>query len=103
MERYEKEIHRVTKLLEDHLKREHEGGAGGVDGPWMVGGRFSFADLVFLPWQTIAGTVLGKLGKWPEEEYPFVAEWTAKMLARPGIKKVAEEVQPILGRQGGKH
>lgn len=93
----------MTQLLEDHLKQEKESGGGGTDGPWMVGGKFSYADLVFVPWQSIAPGVLSKMGKWSEEEYPLVTEWVGKISARPGIKKVIEEVQPFFGRKGGNH
>lgn len=103
VERYEEEIHRVTKLLDDHLGKQKEAGTGGADGPWMVGGKFSFADLVFVAWQSIVPGIMAKEGRWKEDDYPFVKEWLAKMTARPGIKKVMEEVQPFFGRQGGKH
>lgn len=103
VERYEKEIHRVTRLLETHLEQQKDAGEGGMDGPWMVGGKFSYADVVFVPWQCIATGALTKMGKWDEDEYPLVKEWTDKMTARPGIKKVIEEVQPFFGRKGGKH
>lgn len=93
----------MTQVLEDHLKKQKESGAGGADGPWMVGGKFSYADLVFIPWQTIIPMVLEKEGRWRNEEYPFVTEWLAKMTARPAIKKVMEVEQPLMGRQGGKH
>lgn len=103
MARYEKEIHRVTKVLDDHLRRQKESGEGGADGPWMVGGKFTFADLIFVPWQSIAPGSLRKMGRWNDDDYPFASEWLARMTARPGIKKVIEEVQPFFGRKDGKH
>lgn len=103
VERYEKEVHRVTSLLDEHLKQQHESGASGADGPWMVGGKLSYADLVFLPWQCIIVGVLGKLGRWNEEKYPFVKEWMGRMMKREGIKRVMEIEQPFFGRKGGNH
>lgn len=103
LERYEKEIHRVTDVLEGHLKRQHEAGTGGADGPWLVGGKFSYADLVFVSWQSIAPGVLEGLGRWEKDEYPYVRDWLAKMVKREGIERVIEEVQPFFGRKGGKH
>ena len=103
VERYEKEIHRVTSLLEAHLGQQHQSGTGGADGPWMVGGKMSYADLVFLPWQCIIAGVLGKLARWDEERYPFVKEWLGRMMEREGIKRVMEVEQPFFGRKGGNH
>lgn len=103
VERYTKEIHRVTQLLESHLKQQKESGAGGAEGPWMVGGKMSYADLVFISWQSIAAGALGKVGQYDESEYPLVTEWLAKMTTRPGIQRIIEEVQPFFGRKDGKH
>ena len=93
----------MTKLLEEHLKQQKESGTGGADGPWMVGGKFSYADLVFIPWQSIVPGALQKEGRWRAEEYPLVTEWLEKMAARPTIRRVMEVEQPFGGRQGGKH
>lgn len=48
-ERYYKEIKRVTSVLEGHLQKQDKG----QDGPWLVGNKFSYADLAFVPWQYI--------------------------------------------------
>ncbi|KAI8934954.1 hypothetical protein NX059_008620 [Plenodomus lindquistii] len=52
-ERYYNEIKRVTSVLEGHLKKQPKG----EDGPWLVGGKFSYADLSFVPWQYMVKTV----------------------------------------------
>lgn len=52
-ERYYKEIQRVTSVLEEHLKKQEKG----EDGPWLVGNKYSYADLAFVPWQYMAQVV----------------------------------------------
>jgi glutathione S-transferase len=40
LERYIKEMARVTSVLEGHLAKQ----PAGEDGPWLVGGKMSYAD-----------------------------------------------------------
>jgi len=40
LERYTKEVARVTGVLETHLSQQ----PAGQDGPWLVGGKMSYAD-----------------------------------------------------------
>lgn len=68
----------------------------------MVGGKYSFANYVFLPWQSIVPNSPA-MKSWDAAECPLVTEWVEKMAARPGVKRVIEEVQPFFGRTGGKH
>jgi glutathione S-transferase len=83
-ERYYKEIQRVTSVLEGHLKKQEKG----VDGPWLVGGKYSFADMAFIPWQNYASTLTDV------SEYTEVAAWMERMKARPALKKVLDEPPP---------
>ncbi|KAK3332752.1 glutathione S-transferase [Cercophora scortea] len=84
-ERYVNEIHRVSAVVEGHLVAQ--GKKEGGDGPWLVGGRISYADLAWLPWQRVISKFL------PTEEYdvakyPAVAAWLAKIQEREPVKKV---------------
>ncbi|ORY01047.1 glutathione S-transferas-like protein [Clohesyomyces aquaticus] len=82
IERYTKEIGRVTSVLEGQLEKQK--GAGG-DGPWLVGGKFSYADLSFIPWQDIAPKVVKGFNA---DEYPVVKDWMERMTSRESVKKV---------------
>lgn len=79
-QRYYKEIQRVTSVLEGHLKKQPKGS----DGPWLVGGKFSYADLAFVPWQNYAGDLTDVT------EYTEVKAWLERLRAKAGIKKVLE-------------
>ncbi|KAF1987126.1 glutathione transferase 2 [Aulographum hederae CBS 113979] len=85
VERYVKEVNRVTGVLDGHLAKQKE--AAGSDGMWLVGNKLSYADLAFVSWQSIAGMFLS-----PEEfspdKYPHVKEWLGKMMERPAVKEV---------------
>ena len=61
------------------------------DGPWLVGGRISYADISFLSWQLIAVTFFD--GAYDPNEFPTVTAWVEKMKNRPAIKKVTETNQ----------
>ncbi|KAK4117031.1 glutathione S-transferase [Canariomyces notabilis] len=80
--RYVAEVNRVTGVLEGILKKKAE--AGGT-GPWLVGDKYSFADMAFVSWQTVVVKVIG-----PEEynldDYPYVKGWMDRMLARPAVQ-----------------
>lgn len=100
LERYVKEIARVSGVLEGHLARQKEAGA---DGPWLVGGRFSYADLAFLPWQIIISNTGGKNAYDPDvfhpDAFPLVKDWVARMSARPALKKVADDLLETMRKQ----
>jgi glutathione S-transferase len=88
VDRYVKEINRVTGVLEGHLARQkaEHGGKDGFDGPWMVGNKLSYVDFVFVSWQQGAAKVIGESGGYKEDDYPHVKEWLAKLGARESVK-----------------
>lgn len=84
-ERYYREIERVTGVLETHLKAQEKG----ADGPWLVGGKFSYADLAFVPWQVMAqGLFEGKLDI---SQHTEVKGWIERLIQREAIGKVVAE------------
>ena len=92
VERYIKEINRVTGVLDKYLaqqKEEH----GGSDGPWLVGNKMSFADLAFVTWQGLLGRLFEK-DEYDEENYPHVKEWIGKMMSREAAKTVLAQSHP---------
>ncbi|KUI60582.1 Glutathione S-transferase 1 [Cytospora mali] len=95
-DRYAKEIARVTGVLEGHLGRQKEAGVGGADGPWLVGGKFSYADLAFLSWQDMVVLFAGK-EVYNADEFPLVSDWIARLRARPALKKVMDELYASMG------
>lgn len=81
--RYYREIERVTGVLNGHLEKQDKG----ADGPWLVGGKFSYADLAFVPWQVM----LGMLGdKFDVGKYTAVQGWLERLKARRAIKLVVD-------------
>jgi len=86
VERYIKEINRVTAVLEGHLAKQESGG----DGPWLVGNKLSYVDLSFLMWQTVVPRVFKK-DQYDESKYPNVAKWVANMMGREKVAKVMED------------
>lgn len=101
VERFNKEIVRVTGVLEKYLSEQDKSN----DGPWLVGGKFSYADLMFFPWQKIMAGWLSKEVYDEESNYPHVKAWVEKMEARPGIKKIWDDNVKIMAAAaaGGKH
>ena len=93
IERYCKEIVRVYGVLEGHLKKEKEAAAGVGDGPWLVGNKFSFADLSFLSWHVITPMAITKevFDLNTDEQFPEVKAWFDRMLVSEATKKVIEE------------
>lgn len=92
IERYLKEMHRVSGVLDGHLaqqKQEH----GGSDGPWLVGDKMSYADIAFIPWQGYPSRLFGK-DEYNEDNYPHVKEWLGNMTSREKVKKVLEDARP---------
>jgi glutathione S-transferase len=91
-ERYNKEVNRVTGVLEGCLAQQEEQHGSGNGGPWLVGDKLSYADLSFVQWQLVIAMLL------PSEEYsldkfPQVKAWIEKMTAREPVKKALESMQ----------
>ena len=89
IERYIKEVGRVSGVLEGHLAKQKEKHPNG-DGPWLVGNKLSYADIAFVPWQRIAGTMFEGF---KEDDFPLVKEWLGKMTSRPAVKTVLDSAQ----------
>ncbi|KAL2107263.1 hypothetical protein VUR80DRAFT_5467 [Thermomyces stellatus] len=83
-ERYTKEIQRVTGVLDGWLAKQEV--REGSDGPWLVGGKLSYADLAYIPWQVMARGSLG-IEFYNVEEYPHVKGWMERMTARESARK----------------
>jgi glutathione S-transferase len=90
-ERYNKELNRITGVLESVLARHEKeySHSAGFDGPWLVGNKFSFADLVFVSWQKIIAFIVLE-DQYDINNYPHVKAWMDKMLARDTIKGVID-------------
>ncbi|OAA56834.1 Glutathione S-transferase, protein [Cordyceps fumosorosea ARSEF 2679] len=89
VERYVGEVRRVTGVIESALADGRE---------YLVGGRYSYADLAFLPWFAVAYfpwyDKAGK-GTFADEvklaEFPHVEAWLARIRARPVTAKSLED------------
>ena len=86
-ERYVKEVNRVTGVLESWLAKQEDGGQG----RWLVGGKMSYADLAFAPWQLVVNRALKEDG-FDGEAYPLVKEWMGHMMARPAVQRGVESM-----------
>ncbi|KAI1424977.1 glutathione S-transferase [Xylaria sp. FL1777] len=84
IDRYVKEIYRVTGVVEGHLAQE-KAKSGGSDGPWLVGGKITFADIAWFMWQfKIASVVQDNAVNY--DGYPHVKDWLERLASRPSIK-----------------
>ncbi|KAI8627246.1 glutathione S-transferase [Xylariaceae sp. FL1651] len=86
VERYVKEIRRVTGVLESALSAVKKG-----DGeiPYLVGGKLTYADVAFFSWQL---TIVGAMGE-DVIDYaaaPTVKAWIDKVGELPSVKKGME-------------
>ena len=90
IERFVKEVNRVTGVMEGWLaKQKKEFGIKG-DGPWLVGGKLSYADLAFVSWQVVVTKFFLEKGEYDEKDYPEVTAWVGKMLERESVKKALD-------------
>lgn len=91
-QRFEKEVHRVSGVLESHLEKQKAEypNSGGV---WLVGGKFSYADLAWMMWQFL----IGKLVAYEAKEFPLVSDWLSKMGDREAIAKVVDRAMKAHG------
>lgn len=90
VERYVKEAHRVTAVLEGHLTRQREAlseeAIAASGGPWLVGNKYSYADLAWVSWQTILPMVVTAEDGLDLGQYLVVADWVARMNKRESVR-----------------
>jgi len=72
VKRYVEETERLYSVLEDGLK---------AGGGWLVGGKYSVADINAYTWVSTYGTLGIDMAK-----YPHVLDWLARISAREGVK-----------------
>jgi glutathione S-transferase len=80
VERFEKEVKRVTGVIDAHLKKTGK--------PYLVGDKISYADLAWIPWfRFLGGQIL--LKDWNfAEEFPHFAAWKKSLDERPNVVKI---------------
>lgn len=70
------------RLYDGYLRRMED---ALQSGPWLVGGRFTMADVALAPYLNRLAA-LSMHGMWDNGRYPRVAEWFERMRARPTFK-----------------
>ncbi|KAI0147070.1 glutathione S-transferase [Xylariaceae sp. FL1272] len=86
VERYVKEINRVTGVLESVLSAAKK---ADTDTPYLVGNKLTFADIAFYSWQTIIVLAMGE-DVIDYTSFPSVKVWVEKMGQLPSVKKALE-------------
>ena len=77
-------MNRVTGVLEEYLANQKV--PDGSNGPWLVGGKMSYADLAFINWQVAAEAVFNRQG-FNADEYPYVKAWLGRMMSIEAVKR----------------
>lgn len=83
VERYVKEVNRVTSVMEGHLQAQKE--KYNTEEPWFVGNKYSYVDLAFVPWQQSMHLILSR-EEYDETKYPLVHGWMERLRAREKVK-----------------
>ncbi|KAI8625086.1 glutathione S-transferase [Xylariaceae sp. FL1651] len=87
VDRYVKEINRVTGVVEGHLAKVKA--EAGSDGPWLVGNKLTFADIAWFMWQHGITAILGE-ETINYEEFPNVKNWLDRLSLRSSVKHALE-------------
>ena len=91
IDRYIKEINRVSGVLEGYLVKQKQEYGGQ---PWLVGNKCTFADLSFVAYQLSMGFLLEKT-EYDVEHFPVLKEWLGGLTGRDSVKKVLNETSPF--------
>ncbi|KAI0466068.1 glutathione S-transferase [Xylaria cf. heliscus] len=89
IDRYVKEVYRVTGVVEGHLAKEKAKAKDGAEGPWLVGGRVSYADIAWYMWQVQIIQALPD-SSISYDEYPNVKQWLENLGARRSVQHAVE-------------
>ncbi|PYI01316.1 glutathione S-transferase [Aspergillus sclerotiicarbonarius CBS 121057] len=87
-ERYKNEVLRVSGVLDKVLQ----------DREYLVGGRFSYADVSFLPWYDVFGYATDNDVDM-EKEFPNLNSWLKRMRERPAMTKVSKDKADVVANQ----
>ncbi|KAI0803676.1 glutathione S-transferase [Xylaria sp. FL0064] len=82
VDRYVKEIHRVTGVVEGHLAKE-KAKTNASDGPWLVGGKATYADIAWYMWSAKIGSIVEGVSY---DEFPHFKEWLERVGSRASVK-----------------
>lgn len=82
----------MTGVIEEILSRQEAKHGDAGQGPWLVGEKYSYADISFVIWQQIYATLMGEASGYNVDEYPRVKAWMDRMTGRP---KVAAALQAV--------
>lgn len=91
IERYVKEVNRVSSVLEGHLVKEKAKYNGT---PWLVGNKCSYADISFITYQVSMGFLLSK-DEYDVDNYPCLKEWLGNLTSRKVVKDVLDTTAPF--------
>jgi glutathione S-transferase len=86
IERYQSETKRVLGVLDEVLEGKQ----------CLVGDKFSYADVVFVTWNTSVERIILAGQNYIDKETPNVSRWMEAMLARPAIKRVLAEKAKLM-------
>jgi glutathione S-transferase len=80
LDRYAKEVRRVTGVIDAHLKKQKT--------EYLVGDKLTYADLMFVPWtNSIAGLPAGSVDLSGFEAFDA---WFARLASRPSVQKIKQ-------------
>jgi glutathione S-transferase len=84
VDRYVNEIRRVSGVLERVLQ----------DKEFLVGGKFSYADVAFVTWYAIVALFADRFNL--ETEFPILNAWLERTKARPAIAKTLKDKDAVM-------
>jgi glutathione S-transferase len=85
--RYTDEVNRVSSVLERCLEQQKKKHST-ADGPWLVGNRYSYADVSFIPWQVVMEVALKDV--YDMGKFPHLQDWYNRITSRDAVRKVLE-------------
>jgi glutathione S-transferase len=86
IERYTKEAGRISQVLDGILAKNAASAGPESAGPWLVGGKFSYADFVFLPWQW-GYEIFTTREEYDPTSYPHFHAWLQRMNEMESVKR----------------
>ncbi|KAI1327099.1 thioredoxin-like protein [Xylariaceae sp. FL0255] len=102
VERYMNEVERVRSVLDLHLSRqagEKQGKKAKEKEVWLVGNKFTVADLSFFIWEQIMDFAMTRHGnRIADGKYPHYEAWYKQIESRPSAQRAIETRNTGLAR-----
>ena len=92
IDRYGGEVKRIMSVIDAHLKK--------TGSEYLVGNKYTYADLSFVPWNMMSGWLMGgeSFEKEVEKDLPTYWAWHQRIMAREATQAMKKDKEAAMAK-----